>query len=516
MRDRVVGIIDIGSNSGRIVVLHVGPEGHLEVLADSRAPLRLAHDLQQGSRLSASTIERTAEAVSDFMAIARGAGATRTVAVATAAVREAPNGQELLDRIRDGAGLDVRIVTGEAEARFAFVGAVHGLAATSGLVFDLGGGSLELTRFRKRAPGRSWTLPLGALSLSDRFLGTDPPSERETEALRDHVRKALDEAGLGPIGRDEQLIGTGGTIRNLAKIDRHSRVYPIPRLHGYVLTARRLTDIVGRLTGRPASRRGLMPGLNRDRVDSIAGGSVVVLTLMEAVEASRLSVSGQGLREGVALEGLSSPSRSVEDVRGASVRALASRHSTWDAERATRRASIATRLLESIEPGAGPEARERLEHAAVLLDIGRSVDYYRRHHHAASIVVDADLAAHSHRDLALLAAVIRTAGDERARWSMYRPLLDRDDRPMLTRHGLLLDLADEIEQRLPPGIPDGVSCEVQKRSIVLNAPVLDPWRRDALSRRFRTSFGKRLQFERRSVSTPRRSGERRQSGGNHS
>ena len=131
MGDRVVGVIDIGSNSGRVVVLEVGPEGHLEVLADSRAPLRLAHDLQEGSRLSDSTIDKTADAVSDFMAIARGAGATRTVAVATAAVREAPNGQDLLDRIRDRAGLEVRIITGEAEARFAFAGAVHGLAATS-------------------------------------------------------------------------------------------------------------------------------------------------------------------------------------------------------------------------------------------------------------------------------------------------------------------------------------------------------------------------------------------------
>jgi exopolyphosphatase/guanosine-5'-triphosphate,3'-diphosphate pyrophosphatase len=513
-----VGVIDIGSNSGRIVVLHVGSEGHLEVLADSRAPLRLAHDLQEGSRLSGSTIQRTAEAVSDFMAIARSAGADRTVAVATAAVREAPNAQELLERIRDLAGLEVRIISGESEARFAFAGAVHGLAATSGLVFDLGGGSLELTRFRDRAPGRSWTLPLGALLLSDRFLSSDPPSERETDALREHVREALDEAGLGPIGPEEDLIGTGGTIRNLAKIDRHARVYPIPRLHGYVLTAKRLADIVSRLTSRPASRRRLVPGLNPDRADSIAGGSLAILTLMERVGASLLSISGQGLREGVALEGHSNPARSVEEIRGASVRALAARHSTWDAGRANRRASIAARLLESTEPDSGPEAQERLAHAAVLLDIGRSVDYYRRHHHAASMVVDSDLAAHSHRELALLASVIRTAGSERADWSMYRPLLDRTDRPMLTRHGLLLDLADQIEQRLPPGVPDEVWCEVQKRSVLLSAPVLDPWRRDALSRRFRASFGKRLQFERRSISegSQRRSRERRQDGGSHS
>src|SRR6185312_9186123 len=97
-----------------------------------------------------------------------------------------------------------------------------------------------------------------------------------------------------------------------------------------------------------------------------------------------------------------------------------------------------------LEPEADDEARERLETASTLLDIGRSVDYYRRHRHAADILIEADLVGFSHRELAFLAAVIRAAGDEASHWQTYRPLLEAKDGTVVGREGLLLELADEI------------------------------------------------------------------------
>src|SRR5439155_17915452 len=119
---------------------------------------------------------------------------------------------------------------------------------------DIGGGSLELTRFAERRPVDAWSLPLGALLLSDRFLQHDPPTDGEIDSLRDHVHRALDDIGLEPLEREEALVGTGGTVRNLARIDRHVRAYPLPRLHGYVLTSRKALDAANRLSHRPTSR----------------------------------------------------------------------------------------------------------------------------------------------------------------------------------------------------------------------------------------------------------------------
>src|SRR5439155_3760364 len=127
--------------------------------------------------------------------------------------------------------------------------------------------------------------------------------------------RSLTEAGVPPIASDERLVGTGGTIRNLAKIDRRARPYPIPRLHGYVLTMRRVHDLAALLRSRRLSRRRATPGLNADRADSIVGGAFVVLGTMEAIEASELIVSGQGLREGLAFEALGEDIRSADEVR---------------------------------------------------------------------------------------------------------------------------------------------------------------------------------------------------------
>jgi exopolyphosphatase/guanosine-5'-triphosphate,3'-diphosphate pyrophosphatase len=493
--DRALAVVDVGSNSGRVVVIGIGPEKNLEVLADSRAPLRLARDVQRDARLSPETIERTAEAIRDFRSIAEGAGASRTLVVATSAVRESSNSDELIEEVLRSSGLEVRVIDGDQEARFAFLGAIHGLAGDSGLVVDVGGGSLEVTRFEDRALVRSWTFPLGGLRLSDRFLQGDPPSRDEVQALRAHASTILSRAGLERVGTDGAVIGTGGTIRNLAKVDRQTRSYPIPRLHGYVLTRRRVEGMAEMLGSRRLARRRRVSGLNRDRADSIVGGAFAALELMETVDASEIVVSGQGLREGVALDFLSLDPAPIEEAREASIRALAARFSAWEPEQAARREAIGASLLAAFDPDAGTAARDRVAHAALVLDVGRSVDYYLRYEHAADIVTEADLAGFSHRDLALLAAVVRSAGDEGSRWQAYRPLLTSADRVPLARESMIVALADEIQHRTPPGATPDVACQERRKSFVLQAPIHDPWRRESLARRFSRAFGKKLVIE---------------------
>lgn len=487
----LLAVIDIGSNSGRVVVLRVGDEGHLEILADSRAPLRLAREIERDGRLGRESIERTAEALRDFRAIADASGAERTIAVATAAVREASNARSLVERIRTQSGLDVAVISGEEEARLSFLGAVHGLVADSGVVLDLGGGSIELSRFKGRKLVRSWTLALGSLRMSDEFLASDPPRPEEIKALWTHVSGNLTGQGLGTIRQKDKLIGTGGTLRNLAKIDRHHGPYPIPRLHGYVLTRPRVQGIADVLASRRLSRRRTVPGLNLDRADSIVGGTLVALACMDALGADELVVSGQGLREGVAVDALMPEPPPIETVREASVRALVERFSEWEQDRAARRAGIAVKLLEALDPVAGPKSRERMVHAATILDIGTSIDYYRRHEHAADIVTEADLAGFSHRELALLAAVLGSAGGEGVRWQSFRPLLTSADSEPVRRESTLLDLADEIERRLPRG-SDTIECVDRRGSVLLSAPLFDPWRQETLARRFRKAFRKKL------------------------
>jgi exopolyphosphatase/guanosine-5'-triphosphate,3'-diphosphate pyrophosphatase len=486
-----LAVVDIGSNSGRLVVFRLQPGGHLDILEDARASLRLARSLRDSHALGEAAIERTMEALRDFRAVARGAGVSRIEAVATAAVREASDRDVLLERARTEAGVELRLIGGDEEAEYGFLGAVHDLPVQNGVTMDLGGGSMELTHFRNRRAARAWTLPLGSLRLSDLHLTIDPPTNSEIKRLRDAVVETLSEHEVPPMSTGDHLVGVGGTIRNLGKIDRRRAEYPLPLLHGYVISVKRLGELVTYLAGRTAARRRSVPGLNPDRADSIVGGAIAAHTAAEVLGADGLMVSSRGLREGLALHLVGAEADPPREVRRTSILNLAGRFATWDRRSARRRALIANRLMETLEPESRPDQQEMLEHAAVVLDAGRALDYYERFEHAAMIVTAADVGGFTHGQLAVLTAILRQA-DADTRLGPAGGLLAKRDRVPVLRAATILALADEINRRIEPGRPPTMSCEWRPREFRVRTPAAVGWRPRAVADRFRKVFGRPL------------------------
>jgi exopolyphosphatase / guanosine-5'-triphosphate,3'-diphosphate pyrophosphatase len=490
---QTLGVIDIGSNSGRVMVARVLGAAHLDVLGDARSPLRLVRDVANGGRLTAETVERTLRIVRGFVAVATSAGADRTLAVATAAVREASNGEEFIERVREELAIPVTIAEGAEEARFGFYGAVHGLPVEHGIVLDVGGGSLQLVHFRARRLLRWWSLPLGALRLNDRFLRSDPPNRGEMRALKEHVYATLEQAGVSPLLGDERLVVTGGTVRNLAKVDRRLRgEYPISRLHGYILNRRRLDDAGALLARVSAGERARVPGLNGDRLDSIVGGALVIQALMDRLLASELTVAGYGLREGIALRSVSDEPAMVNEVQSASVAAVGGRFTSWDGRRAECRAALSERLLAAVAPGLAPEAGLAAACAARLLDIGVSIDYYRRHAHSARIVSDANLDGYSHRTLALVASALLAVGERDASVKGWTPLLVSADQQVVEQIAAAVGLADALV-RYGSADLDAAVFERRNGHVTLGAPVVDTWPLEAPTRRAERAFGLSLE-----------------------
>jgi exopolyphosphatase/guanosine-5'-triphosphate,3'-diphosphate pyrophosphatase len=485
-----VAVIDIGSNSGRVVAFEMDEAGELRILASTRAALRLVREVDEGRRLSEEAMARAMEALHDFKAMAVGAGARRVAAVATAAMRDADNGPLFMARVHRELGLRTEIIDGEAEARFGFLGALHGLGVESGLLFDLGGGSLQVSRFEGRRLRRATSLPLGALRMSRRFLESDPPRTAELRRLRAHVLKHLDRGGVLSLRRGESLVGTGGTLRNLAKLDRRGRAYPVSRLHGYLLPAKRLGALLGRLAGLRLRKREELPGLSDERGDSIVGGAVVIEALAEATGAPEIVVSGQGVREGVALSllGRTRPG-DARQVREAALLSLASRFDGWTARSAERRRALARELYQGLEPRPRPELARALGDAAYMLDVGRSIDFFDRHAHGAEVVLAAEMNGFSHRETALLASVLRRAGDEGADLGSLGELVRRDEDAAIERAAVLLVLADDLEERCPPDGPIRVVCRVKGGTARVDVPRLPAWRPRKVGARFTRAFG---------------------------
>ena len=485
-----VAIIDIGSNSGRVVVYQRDHAGHLRALAGSRASLRLVEDVDKRGELTESTMARTTEALRDFKALATGAGATRIVTVATEAMREASNGALFGQRLERELGLRIEIISGAAEARYGFDGAMRGLGVSSGLLFDMGGGSMQLTTFERRRRGSDLSLPLGALRLNSRFLESDPPTRPQLRRLRDYVRRHLGQARVGRLLQDGRLVGTGGTLRNLAKIVREAQNYPIASLHGYELPCDRLTDTVELLASMKEKHRDRLPGLSAERADSIVGGAVAIQTLAEFVRATHVVVSGQGVRQGLALRLLGIPAGSPQTVKDTSLSSLAARFGGWSHEAAARRESLAAALYRAIEPGGPVILATTVRHAADVLDIGRTIDVVNRHEHVADIVLTAELNGFTHAELALLSAVVRRAGDRHADIRALAAIGGVGPK-FVERAAIILSLADAIEARCPHGQPIAVRSEIN-RYVTLSIPVLTSWLEDGLGKRFERAFGREL------------------------
>jgi exopolyphosphatase/guanosine-5'-triphosphate,3'-diphosphate pyrophosphatase len=246
------------------------------------------------------------------------------------------------------------------------------------------------------------------------------------------------------------------------------------------------------LASRKLDERDRIPGLSDERGDSIVGGALGVLALMETLEAERVRVSGQGVREGLAYSLLGERLPAVEAVRQESIASLVSRFATWDAAAAARRRLLAAGLVRGLLPRAPLELRLALDHAANLLDVGRSMDFFDRFEHVAEMVVATELNGFSHRDIALIAAVLYGAREEGPGAKGWSPLLREDDFQGISRAALILALADDIQERCPVGAPIRLRVLRRGRSVTLSVPELIGWRSRGLARRFERLFERRL------------------------
>jgi exopolyphosphatase/guanosine-5'-triphosphate,3'-diphosphate pyrophosphatase len=314
-------------------------------------------------------------------------------------------------------------------------------------VVDLGGGSMEVAAFSRRRFRAGLTLPLGALRLGDAFLKHDPPRPDEIAALREHVRTALVAVDVTDVAAAESLVGTGGTVRALAKAARGRAPVAVNRLHGYELRRRDVDALAERLARLPVARRSSVPGISGTRAESVLGGALVVQALMELAGAQMFLVSGYGVRQGVILDQLGLGVPRPRQVRDASVTAVLARL-RGGSPGSQRRRQLLAALTPVLAPTLDTGLLDMAAHAARLVDAGAHLDHYGRWSETANLVTTADLDGFTHAELSTIAAVLLSAGEAAIPIAVRRE--SRVPRAALERAGVLLALADDIDRRLPP------------------------------------------------------------------
>jgi exopolyphosphatase/guanosine-5'-triphosphate,3'-diphosphate pyrophosphatase len=303
-----VGAIDIGSNSIRLLVGEVvqADNGGTSIRTVTRAgePCRLARNLHETGRIEPDLAQRAAHMARHFVERARSLGAMRVVVGATAALRNASNGGEVAELIGATSGVPVRILTGEEEATLVYEAVVMGLGSlatrSACVVFDLGGGSTEVVSGVGERPGRWTSLPFGAVTLTERFLHSNPPSANEVEALTATVRESIMHACALFPEKTPVLAGVGGTMTILASMDRGLTQYEPTLIEGWAIERSHLAAMVDRFLAASVAERRSWPSMGEGRADIVAAGGLVVSLLAERFPAPALHCSTRGLRYGLA------------------------------------------------------------------------------------------------------------------------------------------------------------------------------------------------------------------------
>jgi exopolyphosphatase/guanosine-5'-triphosphate,3'-diphosphate pyrophosphatase len=298
-----VAVVDIGSNSTRLLIADVESAQSVAELERRSTVTRLGHRVDAQGSLSQDASDRTFEVLSGYRKTIDALACERNLAVLTSAVRDAANGPEFSERVRS-LGLDAKVLTGDEEARLTFLGATSDRAPSSdpGVVIDIGGGSTEFVVGHDHTPTFHTSLQAGVVRMSERHIHTDPPIAEELRALRADVQQTF-AAGLpAPVRASvHRGIAVAGTATSAAAIDQNLNPYDPAKVHGYTLTRSTVEDLLSRLAAMTEDQRRQVRGLHPDRAPTIVAGMILLSEAIAAFDLSAVEVSEHDILRGGAL-----------------------------------------------------------------------------------------------------------------------------------------------------------------------------------------------------------------------
>ena len=301
-----IAIIDLGSNSARLIIMHVYANGAYNLVYHQKETVRLSEGAMGSGTLQADAMSRAINALQVFAHMCVLFKVDEILAVATAAVRNAQNGPDFLQTASQQTGIPLKVISGEAEAKLGYLGAINTIDVQNALLFDLGGGSTELTLIKDRKIQETVSLPFGAVNLTEKFGTQNDPTESQVSELQTFITTQLQTLSWLK-GLSLPLLGVGGTARNIAKMDQKRKNYPFPKIHNYRLGYMSLDDLWSHLVKMTSSQRAKMPGLSSERADLIVAGTTIVKCLFDVTRSPNLIISGCGVREGIFFRILSCP-----------------------------------------------------------------------------------------------------------------------------------------------------------------------------------------------------------------
>ncbi len=482
----LLAAVDVGTNSFHLVIVRLLSEGGFAVVGKEKIVVRLGEAPRQMKHLTDKAMQRGVEAMTLFKHMADRKNA-EIRAVATSAVREALNGNEFIDRVKEETGVVMEVVSGFEEARLIYLGVLQALPVVDRTItlFDIGGGSTEVLVGREGIPLYANSFKIGAIRMTQRFLPDERIKSSQIERLRLYIRGELYFASRHVReSNSEMLIASSGTAQTIASMALHASGREVPDiLNGVEITLDEIRPVIESiLAAKSNEARAAIPGCDPRRADILAAGAIVLQTTIEELGFDRFTISGYALREGIILDTIQKrrgsnsehPAR-LRDQRFDSVITLG-RTYDFDEAHARHVARLALDIFDQLIDlhKLDVDSRELLEAGALLHDIGYYISPAAHHKHALYLIRNSSMFGFNQEEIDIIANIARyhRKSHPKQRHEAYAELGKRDRRRVAVLAGILR-IADTLD-RTHRQLVNGVVCtsDEEKMTVLVEADAI--------------------------------------------
>lgn len=494
-----IGVIDIGTNSVRMTLAEVEESGYFRIIDELKENIKLGSDLVSYSSITEETLNLMLYTMKAYKSMCTSSGATKIFVVATEAIHQAKNESEFKEIISKELNLDVKILTNEEELHYNFLGAKNSLYTENSLMVDINGNTVHLAWIINNQVYKKHTLPFGYVTLTSQFSLGDIVCFDNNDKSVEYIQASLNDIEWLREGNFDSIIGIGGTFRNLGKIDRRRKRYPIDISHNYIFFDYDIDELFTLLKSKNLKQRQKIEGLTSNRADVIVAATSILNEILHFTKTEKIKTCGSGLREGILCEYLENHYDTPKDILDASLKGIMETLHVNEGH-AQNVYYLTLKLFEGLAPLHKLDCKYKniLKTASLLHDCGISITYYDHHMHSFYVILNSYINGLEHKErlLSALCAAYHRNNSFQIPLAKYSSIINRLDVDAVEKIGVLLKIAEGLDRSLV-GAVDDIKVIVNDDSVelkLLSANNLDLEIRQAYRSKssFETVYKKKL------------------------
>ena len=472
-----IAIIDLGSNTARLLLVDVKENGHFQVVDQLKEAPRLGEGMEKDGFLKPQRIHETIKTLKMFRKLCDVNGIERIIAVATAAVRRAKNQRSFLDEVSATCGIKLRVLSAEEEALYVYRGVINTMDIPKGIVLEIGGGSTKIIYYNRRNLLNYETLPFGAITLTEMFQGEGLTPSEQAGKIEEFFTEQLSKIEwLKDVDAETQMIGVGGSFRNLCRMTKIMKKYPLKTIHNYVVNENDFNHVYDLVRGLDLDRKKKIKGLSMARADIFPSALATIAAFKKYMNLGNIVISGSGLRTGM-LYNYAVPAtldKPISDVLSHSLNTLVDFYGC-NQKHTEQVANLSIQLFKQLRVlhKFPRQYLKIIKVAAYMYDAGKRVGFYNFEKHSGYMILNSNIYGISHRDMVMASFVASNTAIEDINpfdWARYRDLVTDEDVDAVRKMGIILRIANCLDRSLS-SVVSGINCDILGDSVILKTEV---------------------------------------------